>query len=68
MKISSDEVQNVITDSLWILDKSSVSGRHLGSWYHGNFVPQIPYQMMLRYTNRFDWVLDPFVGSGTTLI
>jgi tRNA G10 N-methylase Trm11 len=24
--------------------------------------------MMLRYTRRGDWVLDPFLGSGTTLI
>jgi len=24
--------------------------------------------MMLRYTKRGDWVLDPFAGSGTTLI
>jgi DNA modification methylase len=23
---------------------------------------------MLRYTKKGEWVLDPFVGSGTTLI
>jgi len=23
---------------------------------------------MLRYTKKWDWVLDTFVGSGTTLI
>jgi DNA modification methylase len=23
---------------------------------------------MLRYTKKEDWVVDPFVGSGTTLI
>jgi len=61
------EYDEIITDSLWILDKRDTVGAHLG-WYWGNFVPQIPRQMMLRYTKRGDWVLDPFLGSGTTLI
>jgi 16S rRNA G966 N2-methylase RsmD len=61
------EYENIITDSLWILEKRDTSGAHLG-WYWGNFVPQIPHQMMLRYTKKGDWILDPFVGSGTTLI
>lgn len=61
------EYDEIITDSLWVLDKRDTSGAHLG-WYWGNFIPQIPHQMMLRYTKRGEWVLDPFVGSGTTLI
>lgn len=61
------EYNEVITDSLWVLDRRDTSGAHLG-WYWGNFIPQIPHQMMLRYTKRGDWVIDPFVGSGTTLI
>lgn len=61
------EYDNIITDSLWVLAKRDNSGAHLG-WYWGNFIPQIPHQMMLRYTRKNDWVLDPFVGSGTTLI
>lgn len=61
------EYDDIITDSLWIIDKRDNSGAHLG-WYHGNFIPQIPYQLMLRYTKKGDWVLDPFCGSGTTLI
>ncbi len=61
------EYDNIITDSLWILDKRDTSGAHLG-WYWGNFIPQIPNQMMLRYTKKGDWVLDTFLGSGTTLI
>ena len=61
------EYDEIITDSLWILDKRDSSGAHLG-WYWGNFIPQIPHQMMLRYTKEDDWVLDTFVGSGTTLI
>ncbi len=61
------EYDEIITDSLWVLDKRDTSGTHLG-WYWGNFIPQIPHQMMLRYTKKGDWVLDTFVGSGTTLI
>jgi hypothetical protein len=61
------EYDEIITDSLWILDKRDTSGAHLG-WYWGNFVPQIPHQLMNRYTKQGDWVLDPFSGSGTTLI
>lgn len=59
-----DEIQ---TDSLWIIDRRDSSGAHTAD-YWGNFVPQIPRQMMLRYTKRGDWVLDPFAGAGTTLI
>jgi len=61
------EYNEIITDSLWILDRRDSSGAHL-AWYWGNFVPQIPRQMMLRYTKKGEWVLDAFVGSGTTLI
>lgn len=61
------EYDDIITDSLWVLDKRDASGAHLG-WYWGNFIPQIPHQMMLRYTKKGDWVLDTFLGSGTTLI
>ncbi|MEO0004641.1 MAG: DNA methyltransferase [candidate division WOR-3 bacterium] len=61
------EYNEIITDSLWVLDKRDTSGAHIG-WYWGNFIPQIPRQMMLRYTKKDDWVLDTFVGSGTTLI
>jgi DNA methylase len=61
------EYQEVITDSLWVLPKRDTSGAHLG-WYWGNFIPQIPHQLLLRYTKKGEWVLDPFAGSGTTLI
>ncbi|MDO4988618.1 MAG: DNA methyltransferase [Synergistes sp.] len=58
---------DVITDSLWIFDKRDNTGAHSGS-YHGNFVPQIPHQLFTRYTKKGDWILDPFMGSGTSLI
>ena len=53
------------TDSLWLISERDKSGKHNG-FYHGNFVPQIPRQLILRYTKKGDVVFDPFVGSGTT--
>ncbi|HOT90709.1 MAG TPA: DNA methyltransferase [Anaerolineae bacterium] len=61
------EYDEIITDSLWVMERRDNSGAHK-AWYWGNFIPQIPHQMMLRYTRRGDWVLDTFVGSGTTLL
>jgi len=58
---------DIITDSLWVLDKRDSTGVHTAG-YWGNFIPQIPNQMLKRYTKKGDWVLDPFVGCGTTLI
>ena len=61
------ELTDVWTDSLWIIPQRDNSGAHDGH-YHGNFVPQIPHQLLTRYTKAGDFVLDPFAGSGTTLI
>ena len=61
------EYSDIYTDSLWIINKRDNSGAHKFK-YHGNFIPQIPFQLLSRYTKKGDWVLDPFLGSGTTLI
>lgn len=61
------EYKDIITDSLWLIGKRDKSGSHRGD-YHGNFVPQIPNQLMRRFTKKGDVVLDTFLGSGTTLI
>ncbi|MCH7962378.1 MAG: DNA methyltransferase [Bacteroidetes bacterium] len=61
------EYDDLITDSLWIMEKRDKSGAH-SAGYWGNFIPQIPNQFLRRYTKKSDWVLDPFLGSGTTLI
>ena len=61
------ELTDVWTDSLWLIPKRDNTGVHDGH-YHGNFVPQIPHQLLTRYTKKGDFVLDPFAGSGTTLI
>lgn len=61
------EYNDILTDSLWVLDKRDKSGAH-NAGYWGNFIPQIPNQFLRRYTKQGEWVLDPFLGSGTTLI
>jgi hypothetical protein len=61
------EYDDIITDSLWIFDKRDTSGAHKAG-YWGNFIPQIPNQLLKRFTKKGDWVLDPFLGSGTSLI
>ena len=50
---------------MWIIPERDKSGKHNG-FYHGNFVPQIPRQFILRYTKKNEIVFDPFTGSGTT--
>jgi len=61
------EYDDILTDSLWVMKKRDNSGAHSAE-YWGNFIPQIPNQFLKRYTKRGEWVLDPFLGSGTTLI
>lgn len=61
------EYDDIITDSLWIIDKRDNSGAHANT-YHGNYIPQIPHQFIKRFTKKGDTVIDPFLGGGTTLI
>ena len=61
------EYDDLLTDSLWIFDKRDTSGVHKAG-YWGNFIPQIPNQLLRRFTKKGEWALDPFLGSGTTLI
>ncbi len=61
------EYEDIVTDSLWVLDKRDNSGVHKAD-YWGNFIPQIPNQLLKRYTKKGECVLDTFAGCGTTLI
>ncbi len=57
---------DINVDSLWLIGERDKSGKH-ANVYHGNFVPQIPNQLIRRYTKERDVILDLFMGSGTTL-
>lgn len=58
--------ETLLTDSLWLFPERAKYGKHDG-FYHGNFIPQIPNQLLRRYTKKGDLIIDPFVGSGTTV-
>ncbi len=57
---------DINTDSLWLIKERDKSGKH-ANIYHGNFIPQIPNQLIRRYTKKDETVFEPFMGSGTTL-
>lgn len=59
-------MQDINVDSLWLISSRDKTGKHKNI-YHGNFIPQIPNQLIRMYTNEEDLVLEPFAGSGTTL-
>jgi DNA modification methylase len=57
---------DINSDSLWLIGERAKTGKHKNI-YHGNFIPQIPNQLIRRYTKANEVVLEPFMGSGTTL-
>src|SRR2546427_2148310 len=36
--------------------------------YRGNWSPYIPRNLIERFTSRGEWILDPMMGGGTTLV
>jgi hypothetical protein len=61
------DYDDLLTGSLWLLGARDKTGPHVGD-YWGNFVPQIPHQILRRFTRRGEVVVDWFSGMGTTLI
>lgn len=59
-------MDDINVDSLWLISERDKTGKHTNI-YHGNFIPQIPNQLIRRYTKEQDTILEPFAGSGTTL-
>lgn len=55
------------TSTLWDFPNRGNWAVHTGN-YRGNFPPEIPRNLILKYTVEGDLVLDPFAGGGTTLI
>lgn len=55
------------TTSIWSFPERGNWASHSGS-YRGNWSPYVPRNLIVRYTKERDWVLDPFLGSGTTAI
>ena len=53
-------------DSLWLIGPRAKGGKRENN-YHGNFTPQVPDNLIRRYTDEGEIVIDLFMGSGTTL-
>ncbi len=53
--------------TVWSFPTRGTWATHKGD-YRGNWAPEIPRNLILRYSKENDVVLDPFVGSGTTVI
>lgn len=58
---------NMEKTSIWSFKERGVWATHKGD-YRGNCPPQVIRNLLLKYTSEDDIVLDPFCGSGTTLI
>jgi len=53
--------------TVWSFPKRGNWATHRSD-YRGNWSPQVVRNLILRYSNEGDVVLDPMVGGGTTLI
>lgn len=53
--------------TIWSFKERGSWATHKGD-YRGNCPPQVPRNLILKYTNEGDIVLDTFCGSGTTMI
>ena len=55
------------TNTVWSFKKRGDWATH-DAKYRGNWSPFIPRNIILRYSKPGDMILDPFIGSGTTLV
>lgn len=53
--------------TVWSFPNRGRWATHRGD-YPGNWAPQVPRNLILRYSRPGETVLDPFVGGGTTII
>ena len=51
--------------TVWSFPKRGNWATHSGM-YRGNWSPYVPRNLILKFTAEHDWILDQFMGSGTT--
>lgn len=57
------------TTTTWSFpDRGKWATHYLNAKYRGNWAPQVARNLILRYSQEGDTILDAFLGSGTTLI
>ncbi|MGA9149919.1 MAG: DNA methyltransferase [Candidatus Nitrosopolaris sp.] len=53
----------------WELEKADTKYHTHGyHTYSAKYIPQIPNRLISAFSERNDLILDPFLGSGTTLV
>lgn len=55
------------TNTVWSFPERGKWATHDAKW-RGNWSPYIPRNIILRYSQEGDYILDQFVGGGTTLV
>ncbi|MEM4326003.1 MAG: DNA methyltransferase, partial [Candidatus Pacearchaeota archaeon] len=69
IKILQPENFELETTTIWSFpDRGKWATHYLNAKYRGNWAPQVARNLILRYSQEDDTVLDAFLGSGTTLI
>jgi len=53
--------------TVWSFPERGKWATHKGN-YRGNWSPYVPRNLILKYSNKGDWILDQMMGSGTTLV
>lgn len=53
--------------TIWSFPERGKWATHSGE-YRGNWSPYVPRNLILLYSKPGDWILDQFLGSGTTLV
>lgn len=66
MKLQPDKFE-LETNTIWSFPDRGNWATH-DAKYRGNWSPYIPRNIILRYSEKGDTVLDQFVGGGTTLV
>lgn len=66
IKVQPEEF-NLEPTTVWSFPERGSWATHSGK-YRGNWSPYVPRNILLRYSNPGDWILDQFLGSGTTLV
>lgn len=66
-RIVEEENEQLQSTTVWSFPERGKWATHNGK-YRGNWAPQIARNIILLYSKEGDAVLDPMVGSGTTMI
>lgn len=71
------DVEGLTTNSLWLTSIHKDDGKFIlpkrdmfkdfDRSFHGLFIPEIPYQFILRFAREHGWIWDCFAGNATTL-